>query len=66
MAILIVLIPLSLALIGLAVWAFVWAVNHDQFEDLDIAAQSILYDDDPPPRKSSDADAEAREKEVSS
>ena len=39
------LIPLGLGLLGIAVWAFVWAVNHDQFEDLDRAAQSVLFED---------------------
>lgn len=48
MSILFVLIPLGLALLGLAVWAFVWAVNHDQFDDLDGAAHRILFDDDLP------------------
>jgi cbb3-type cytochrome oxidase maturation protein len=34
-------------LLGIAVWGFIWAVNNDQFEDLDQAAHSILFDDDP-------------------
>jgi cbb3-type cytochrome oxidase maturation protein len=46
MSILFVLIPLGLALLGLAIWGFIWAVNNDQFEDLDRAAHSILFDDD--------------------
>lgn len=46
MTILFVLVPLGLGLLGLAVWAFVWAVNHEQFEDLDGAAHRILFDDD--------------------
>ncbi len=46
MSIILLLIPLGLVLVALAVWAFVWAVDHDQFEDLDRAAQSILFDDD--------------------
>lgn len=46
MSILFVLIPLGLALLGLAIWGFIWAVNNDQFEDLDQAAHSILFDDD--------------------
>ena len=46
MSILFVLIPLGLVLLGIAVWGFIWAVNHDQFEDLDQAAHSILFDDD--------------------
>jgi cbb3-type cytochrome oxidase maturation protein len=40
------LIPLSLLLLGAAVWAFFWAVNHDQFEDLDAAARRVLEDEE--------------------
>ena len=47
MNILFVLIPLGLVLLGIAIWGFIWAVNNDQFEDLDRAAHSILFDDDP-------------------
>ncbi|MEQ5800996.1 cbb3-type cytochrome oxidase assembly protein CcoS [Halomonas sp. H10-9-1] len=46
MSILYLLIPLSLTLLGLAVWAFFWAVKHDQFEDLEGPAYRILFDDD--------------------
>lgn len=48
MTILLLLIPISLALLGLAVWAFVWAVRRGQFDDLDSAALDILADDHPP------------------
>ena len=46
MSMLFVLIPLGLMLLAIAAWAFIWAVDHDQFEDLDRAGESILYDDD--------------------
>ncbi|MBB3230277.1 cbb3-type cytochrome oxidase assembly protein CcoS [Halomonas stenophila] len=46
MSILYLLIPLSLILLGLAVWAFFWAVQHDQFDDLEGPAHRILFDDD--------------------
>jgi len=49
MSILYVLIPLGLLLLALAVWAFLWAVDHDQFDELDQAAHSILFDDDVAP-----------------
>ena len=39
------LIPLSLVLVVTAVWAFFWAVNRGQFEDLDEPARSVLEDD---------------------
>ncbi len=48
MSILFVLIPLTMVLLGIAIWAFLWAVDHDQFEDLDQVASSILFDDDLP------------------
>ena len=37
MNILFVLIPLSLALLGVAIWALFWAVDSGQFDDLDEA-----------------------------
>ncbi|TVP47043.1 MAG: cbb3-type cytochrome oxidase assembly protein CcoS [Halomonas sp.] len=46
MTILYLLIPLSLILLGLAVWAFFWAVKNDQFDDLEGPAHRILFDDD--------------------
>lgn len=46
MNILYLLIPLSMVLVGIALWLFFWAVKNEQFEDLDGPAHSILYDDD--------------------
>ncbi len=45
MEILFLLIPLSVLLLGLAAWAFIWAVNHRQFDDLDKHAMDILIDE---------------------
>jgi cbb3-type cytochrome oxidase maturation protein len=45
MTILYALVPMALVLCLLAVWAFFWAVNTGQFEDLDSAADSPLEDD---------------------
>ncbi|WP_255505489.1 cbb3-type cytochrome oxidase assembly protein CcoS [Alkalisalibacterium limincola] len=45
------LVPISLALLGLAVWAFVWAVRRGQFDDLETPAVQILVDE-PSPRTS--------------
>ncbi len=47
MTILTLLIPVSIVLIGVAVWAFIWAVNHRQFDDLDKQAVDILSDEHP-------------------
>lgn len=54
MNILFVLIPLSLALLGVAVWSLFWAVDNGQFDDLDAAANSILLADDDKPAASDD------------
>mgnify|MGYP000855411561 CR=1 FL=1 len=51
MRILLLLVPISLVLLGLAVWAFVWAVRRGQFDDLDTPALDILTDDDDAPRR---------------
>lgn len=50
MNILYLLIPLTLALVLLAGWAFFWAVNSGQFDDLDSPAWRILVDDGEPTR----------------
>lgn len=42
------LVPISIALLGVAIGTFVWAVRRGQFEDLDAAALDILVDDDAP------------------
>ena len=47
MNIILLLIPLNLVLLALGVWAFFWAVNHAQFDDLDTPALSPLADDEP-------------------
>jgi cbb3-type cytochrome oxidase maturation protein len=47
MSILVVLIPVTLLLVGIALLAFFWAVNDGQFDDLDRPAVDILIDDDP-------------------
>ena len=39
------LIPLSLVLVGGAVWAFFWAVESGQFEEMDGPAQAALEED---------------------
>ena len=45
MNILLFLIPMSLGLLLVAIWAFRWAVRKGQFENLDAAAIDILRDD---------------------
>ncbi len=45
---LLILIPAALALGGLGLAAFWWALRRGQFDDLDGAAERILLDDDGP------------------
>lgn len=45
MEILFLLIPVSLILILVSFWAFLWSVKNDQFEDLDKEAWRILQGD---------------------
>jgi cbb3-type cytochrome oxidase maturation protein len=39
------LVPLSLLLVGVAVWAFFWAVNRGQFEELEGSGDAALEED---------------------
>ena len=58
MEIIYLLVPLSLVLIGVIIWAFFWAVRSGQFDDLEGPAHRILMDDD-----SIDADKETEKNE---
>lgn len=61
MDIIFVLIPVSLLLLGAAVWVFFWAVGSGQYDDLDSPAWRVVMDDDRAPpahRGHEDADAE--------
>ena len=40
------LIPLSLILLGLITWVFLWALRSGQFDDLEGPAHRILMDED--------------------
>lgn len=48
MDVLVYLIPIALFLGAVGLAAFLWALRSGQFDDLDGAAERILYDDDPP------------------
>ena len=54
-----VLIPLSLVLLGIAVWGLLWAIERRQFEDLDTPPWRVVLDDDKAPP--ADAAPAARE-----
>lgn len=48
MNIILLLIPISLILLGLGIWAFFWAVNHSQFDDLDTPALTPISEEADP------------------
>lgn len=48
MKILYLLIPIGFAVMGIALWAIIWAVKNGQFEDMEGPAHRILMDDDDP------------------
>lgn len=43
-----ILIPVTVVLLAIAVAAYLWSVNNGQFDDLDKAAHSILFEDEEP------------------
>ena len=51
MNIVFVLVPVTLVLVGVALWGFFWAVRSGQFDELDVASWEVLIDEDAPPSK---------------
>lgn len=49
-----ILLPIALIFFALICAAFIWAVNHRQFDDLDREARRILFDKDPADPKQDD------------
>jgi len=48
MTILLILIPVSVLLAGIAVWSFFWAADDGQFDDLETPAYAVLDEDGAP------------------
>lgn len=48
MEVIYLLIPLSLVLLGVILWLFLWALKSGQFDDMEGPAQRILMDQDLP------------------
>ena len=63
MEIIYLLIPLSLVLVGLIVWLFVWAIQSGQFDDLEGPAHQILMDDDSPDTTPADREEDKHEQD---
>jgi cbb3-type cytochrome oxidase maturation protein len=47
MTMLLILVPVTLLLVGLAAWSFLWAADGGQFDDLDAPSLAPLMDDVP-------------------
>lgn len=63
MSMLYVLIPLAVMLLGVAVWALLWAIKSGQFDDLESQGWSVVLDDDQKPPPLDDEDPEISERE---
>ncbi|MDH3702598.1 MAG: cbb3-type cytochrome oxidase assembly protein CcoS [Alphaproteobacteria bacterium] len=50
------LIPVAIGLGAIGLAAFLWSLKSAQFEDLDGAANRILFDDDAPERRNATSD----------
>ena len=53
MSILYLIIPVSIVLVALIIWVFLWAVRSGQFDDMEGPAHRILMDDEPPKTRAS-------------
>ncbi len=51
MSVLLLLLPVALAIVAVAIGAFVWAARRGQFDDLDTPALRVLHDDEPAGRR---------------
>ena len=47
MSVLYLVVPLAVAIVAVALYAFAWATRHGQFDDLDTPALRMLNDDAP-------------------
>ena len=54
MEVIYLLLPVSILLVVVIVWAFLWATRHGQFDDLERRGREILLDDDDPRRPTDD------------
>ena len=59
MDILLYLIPIAMLLGGVALVAFLWSLKSGQFEDMEGAANRILFDDDDAPAPEKEPENEA-------
>ena len=61
MELFLILIPVTIVLVGISIWAFLWSARNDQFEDLEKQAYSILFDEDEKVAAKKSTDSSAKE-----
>ena len=61
MSIIYLMIPLGIVLLGLAVWALVWAIRSGQFDDLESQGWTVVLDDDRKPPTSEEEETSEEE-----
>ena len=61
MTVLVYLIPIALVLGLAALFAFLWALKSGQYDDMDGAANRILFDDEPGSEESQDSETDDSE-----
>lgn len=61
MTVLIYLIPIALVLGLAALFAFLWALKSGQYDDMDGAANRILFDDEPSSEESQERETDDSE-----
>ncbi len=54
MEILFVLVPVSVVIMLIALVAFMWSVQNDQYDDLEMEAERILLEETPQPDGAAD------------
>ncbi|MEE4173376.1 MAG: cbb3-type cytochrome oxidase assembly protein CcoS [Xanthomonadales bacterium] len=66
MSIIYVMIPLALALVGVAIWALVWAIRSGQFDELESHGWTPVLDDDERPAANPEAKRDASPRKTDS
>lgn len=61
MSILVFLVPAALILGGIGLAAFMWSLRSGQYDDLEGAAERILYDDEKPEGDTPDSEPESKQ-----
>lgn len=51
MSVVFVLVPVAVAIVAVAIAAFLWATRRGQFDDLETPALRMLRDDEDPPAR---------------